>query len=79
MSRSFRRSRFCGITCANSDKPWKRSWHGEMRAATRTLLCHFDPLRDFLPHENVVSDVWESCKETKPRFDPREHPELMRK
>ena len=69
---------FCGA-CSHSDKPWKRQWHGEMRAALRTALRHFDADRDFLLHDRQASDPWESCKESKIRFDPREHPKWMRK
>ena len=79
MSRSFRRSPYIGPASWNSDKRWKRSWHGEARAAIRVALRHFDADKDFLPHHREVSDVWESCKETKARFDSREHPKLMRK
>ena len=79
MSRSFRRSPFIGLASWNSDKPWKRNWHREFRAAVRTAMHDFDPLDDFLPHDREVSDTWESCKETKVRFDPTERPELMRK
>ena len=79
MSRSFRHSPYIGVAACSSDKLWMRSWHGEVRAANRVAMRHFNADEDFLPHFRQVSDVWESCKEGKKRFDPCEHPELMRK
>ena len=80
MSRSFRRRSHIGYYLRdNSDRWWKCFWHRKMRAMSHVALHDFDGDADFLPHQNEVSSVWCSWKEGKMYFDPREHPELMRK
>jgi hypothetical protein len=80
MSRSYRRRPHIGyFLCDHSDKWWKRLWHGRMRAMSRIALHSFDGDSDFLPDHREVDTIWASFKEGKMRFDPREHPELMRK
>lgn len=85
MSRSVRRSPFFSYTASRyvcgseSDKWWKKYWHRKMRAATLVVLRDFDVDSGFLPHTRQVSHIWASSKEGKIRFDPRQHPERMRK
>lgn len=38
MSRSYRKSTYSGITCAKSEKSWKKEWHSRMRARERDKL-----------------------------------------
>ena len=50
-----------------------------MRAAILVRLHNFDSDEVTLPHQREVSNVWAMGKDGKQRFDPREHPEWMRK
>ena len=81
MSRSYRnapiRGNYFGGEC--SEKADKRLWHRRMRAAILVRLHDADPDEVLLPHEREISDVWCMAKDGKHRFDPREHPKLMRK
>ena len=78
MSRSFRRAPFVSWA-GHTDKPWKTEWHRKMRATNRVALYDFDGDEDFLPHHREVSNMWASAKEGRAHFNPRQHPEWMRK
>ena len=81
MSRSHRRAPICGnFFCGDrSEKADKRMWHRRMRAAILVRLHGADLDEVVLPHEREVSNVWAMAKDGKYRFDPLEHPKLMRK
>src|SRR5207244_2425008 len=79
MSRSRRKNPICGITTAQSEKQNKREYNRRFRRATRQALRHFDTERDVLPHLREHSDPWAMDKDGKQRFDPKAHPDLMRK
>ncbi len=81
MSRSYLRTPICGnFFCGDcSEKADKRIWHRRMRAAILVRLHNADADEIVLPHEREVSNVWAMAKDGKCRFDPREHPKLMRK
>jgi len=71
MSRSRRSAPVCGITTARSEKQDKRQANRRLRRKVRTGHLELG-LKD-------VSDVWSFDKDGKARFDPRKHPQLMRK
>ena len=81
MSHSRRKTPVCGLYfCSTySEKECKRLWHRRMRAAILVRLHDANPDEVVLPHEREVSNVWCMAKDGKCRFDPREHPKLMRK
>lgn len=78
MANSYRKTPVSGITTARSEKQDKKIWHSRMRAATRTHLRSGRDI-DVMPVEREVSNVWSFDKDGKSRFDPRKHPNLMRK
>jgi hypothetical protein len=64
----------------NSDKKDKRQYNRSFRKAMKTALRKMQldmlPEREFNGHH---SRSWDFNKEGKIRFDPKKHPELMRK
>ncbi|RYX82997.1 hypothetical protein EON83_16485 [bacterium] len=60
---------------------FKRIWHRRLRVMMRVRLHNYNPDTVWLVHDREASDVrdWQSKKEGKFFFDPREHPYLMRK
>lgn len=80
MSRSFRRSPFCGMTTAESEKKDKQLAHRRERRIVRQILDS-DPLRPVLPHRREVSNVWSFDKDGKQRLsaDSPYFLEIMRK
>ena len=79
MSRSRRKIPVCSICCCDSEKEDKRIWHRRMRLMSRHQLLEPDRDAVLIPLTNEVGNVWEMRKDGKTRFDPREHPEWMRK
>lgn len=79
MSRSHRRTPISNWYGSDSEKECKRIWHRRMRAAILVRLHDANPDEVVLPHEREVSNVWAMAKDGKCRFDPLEHPKLMRK
>ena len=78
MSRSRRYRPHCGITTASSEKDDKRrSNRVERRTNSQILVATGDA--DRLKPPRIPSDPWNMDKDGKQRFDPREHPRLMRK
>ena len=78
MSRSRRYRPHCGNTTAVSEKLDKRLANRRVRhAASQILAATGDG--DRLKHYRALSDPWSMDKDGKQRFDPREHPRLMRK
>lgn len=75
MSRSYRKTPICGITCKESDKWWKvnasRVWRKAVRAALRDGR---DP-----PQQREIRNPWWWPKDGKHRFDSDEWREGMRK
>ncbi len=79
MSRSRKKTPVCGWAWCDSEKPDKRIWHRRMRAAILVRLHDANPEEVILPHQREISNVGAMAKDGKCRFDPREHPKLMRK
>lgn len=79
MSRSRKKTPVCGLAYCDSEKEDKRIWHRRMRAAVLVRLHNADPDEVLLPHEHEIGELWNLGKDGKHRFDPREHPELLRK
>ncbi len=78
MSRSHRSTPVTGITTARSEKQDKRlANRAERRTCKGTLRSN--PETEILPHRREISNVWSFDKDGKQRFDPQEHPRLMRK
>jgi len=77
MARSRRKTPASGITTAVSDKADKQASHRRIRRTVRQLVpLQRDPL---LPLEKQLTNQYSLAKDGKARFDPAEHPELMRK
>jgi hypothetical protein len=75
MARSRRKTPICGITIADTDKPFKTTEHRrERRAVNVALATGEEP-----PAPKQYGNPWASHKDGKQRFDPRRHPSLMRK
>lgn len=78
MSHSRRKHPFCGYTTAESEKDDKRRYNRRYRRVCRQIL-HSNPEREILPVLKEVSDIWWMDKDGKGRFNPKLHPELLRK
>jgi hypothetical protein len=63
-----------GWTSAQSEKDDKRLAHRSERAMVRDALAH-----EREPGRVPRSAGWDFAKDGKQRFDPREHPDWMRK
>ncbi len=63
-----------GHTTAQSEKDDKHIAHGRERAQVRDAISH-----DREPERLRRAGSWEFAKDGKQRFDPREHPDWMRK
>lgn len=76
MSRSRKKTPIMGITKASSDAWYKKYLHGKRRAKVRGLIYwgDFDGAETDIPY-----DWWETEKDGRQYFDPRKHPEWMRK
>jgi hypothetical protein len=75
MSRSFRHTPVCGLTCAASEKDDKRRWHRRFRHHSRQRVHQRAeplPLR-------LLSDPWLMAKDGKQWFGRIRFPRLMRK
>ncbi len=79
MSRSYRHVPVCGITMARSEAEDKRRAHRRLRVWTRALLDQPDLDVVSCPTLRDVSDPWTMAKDGKQRFDPQQHPKLIRK
>lgn len=80
MSRSKRKTSIAGIYgCTDSDRLFKRIWHGRMRAMMRIRLHGCDPDTVWLVDAREAGNLWVSRREGKFFFGPRERPHLMRK
>jgi hypothetical protein len=82
MSRSKRSESITGITTAESEKEWKRDANRKLRhAVSQTLhqLPTADPDALVLPVMDEVANQFSRPKDGKQHFDPRKHPQLMRK
>jgi len=66
MSRSYRHTPICGITCAKTDKPGKVKANRAFRAATRnTLSRSHDYDAVVMPAVREISNVWSFGKDGK--------------
>lgn len=83
MSRSRRRSPFCGITTARSEKADKRQAHRRLRVRLRSAVARVLSIapdaEPAWPRLRDVSNVWMMAKDGKFRFDPARWPRHMRK
>ena len=77
MSRSRKKTPVAGLTAAESEKQDKRRANRRLRRQVRAIL----PVEPdaVLPALREVSCVWAFDKDGKRRFDPRSHPDRMRK
>lgn len=78
MARSRRRSPFCGLTTARSEKDEKLACHRKERHRVAVLLVS-RPDVELWPLKREFGDPWWMAKDGRLRFDPRESPELARK
>ena len=78
MTRSRRKTPVCGNTTTESEKQDKWLNNRRIRRAVRVAVL-VNPLIEVLPDEHELSSPWQMGKDGKSRFDPEEHPELMRK
>ena len=82
MSRSKRSESITGITTAESEKEWKRDANRRLRRAVNQTLQQLpasDPDALILPVMDDVANQYSGPKDGKQHFDPRKHPQLMRK
>jgi hypothetical protein len=73
MTRSRRKTPITGITCAESDKPFKRAEHSRERSRVRQALH----VGEEPPHPKAFGNPWKSEKDGKQYV--RTPSELMRK
>ena len=78
MARSRRRSPFCGLTTARSEKDEKLACHRRVRRRVAVLLVT-RPDVDLWPVKREFGDPWRMAKDGRQRFDPLESPKLVRK
>ena len=78
MSRSRKKTPVHGLTTARSEKKDKRLYNRRFRRVSKQAL-QVSPQQEVLPHLREYSDPWCMDKDGKVRFDPKNHPELMRK
>ncbi|HEX9995703.1 MAG TPA: hypothetical protein VGB45_01055 [Abditibacterium sp.] len=81
MSRSVRKNPVCGWYGAprTSEKWWKRCWHRQMRSHCRIRPHQIDVETFSLCDQRQFHADREWGQSGKVRFNPREHPKLMRK
>lgn len=77
MARSRQKTPASGITTAVSEKADKQASHRKIRRVIRQLV----PIEPdaVLPLEKQLTNPYSMAKDGKARFDPAEHPKLMRK
>lgn len=78
MSRSRKKTPVCGITTAQSEKQDKRLYNRRFRRVFKQVI-RVAPESEVLPVLREYSNPWAMNKDGKSRFDPRRHPEWMRK
>lgn len=82
MSRSKRSEPIAGVTAAQSEKEWKRKANRKLRKAAAQVLqgmSSADADAIVLPVARDVANPYDSPKEGKYRFNPREDARRMRK
>jgi len=67
-----------GITCARSEKADKQGASRRARRVNREILIASSD-DSLLKDRRVTGDPWDMSKDGKQFFDPRIHPDLMRK
>ena len=78
MARSRKKTPLQGMTTASSEKKDKRLYNRRFRRVSKQAL-HVNPEREVLPYLKEYSDPRCMDKDGKVRFDPKKHPERMRK
>jgi hypothetical protein len=78
MARSRKKTPVQGMTTANSEKQDKRLYNRRFRRISKQAI-HVESEREVLPHLKEYSNPWCMDKDGKARFDPKKHPEWMRK
>lgn len=78
MARSRKKTPRRGITTASSEKQDKRLYNRCFRRVSKQAL-KINPEREVLPQLREYSNPWSMAKDGKVRFDPKKHPEWMRK
>jgi hypothetical protein len=79
MSRSVRRSPFCGFTTAETERDWKAETNRKLRRASVRAMLRQDPEALVMPLKHEVKNQYSGPKDGRMRFDPERHPNLMRK
>ena len=74
MSRSYRKSPCSGITCADSEKDDKRTWHRRFHHACKQSIRLEGVYLEILPHFRELSDPWSFAKDGRCWFGPL-HPD----
>ena len=68
------------MTTARSEKQDKRFFNRKLRHRNKQRLEQADDFDELVfNHKDEVEDVWGFAKDGKQRFDPAQHPKLMRK
>lgn len=75
MGNSRRKTPMCGMTTAETDKPFKMNENRRQRRAVKVALMTGADV----PSPKAYGNPWSSQKDGKQRFDPEAHPQLMRK
>ncbi|HUQ34604.1 MAG TPA: hypothetical protein VM095_20965 [Pyrinomonadaceae bacterium] len=78
MSRSRKRTPVWGMSSSSSEKQDKRDYNRRYRRISKQFL-HVNPDGELMPHLRDYSNPWCMSKDGKKRFDPKLHPERMRK
>ncbi|MFA5790756.1 MAG: hypothetical protein WC976_06865 [Caldisericia bacterium] len=76
MSRSYKKNPFSGMTCAESEKAFKRVENRRARRVVRVLLKNDD---ERLPGEKAFGNPWNGPKDGKHRVDLNKFPKVVRK
>jgi len=76
MGKSYKKNPFCGMTCAESEKAFKRVENRRARRVVKVLLKNDD---ERLPGEKAFGNPWKGPKDGKQRIDLRKFPKGMRK
>lgn len=79
MSRSRKRNAIDGCALHFCERADKRIWHRKMRAMCRARLHNADVESTLMPVDDEAGEMPNCRRGGKWWFDPREHPELLRK
>ena len=79
MSRSHKRTPTRSYDNCDSEKSYNDMWHRSLRRVARQRIYRANPDEVVLPYEREIFDDWDFGRSRRRWFNPREHPELMRK